>query len=92
MSVEGPRPHMLQHTLEYKNIVDTYLLRHTVKPGVTGLAQSRGLRGEVHTAQDIKKRVETDIEYIRQWSMLMDLHIIWKTIWLSLKWIRVNKS
>ncbi len=85
MSVVGPRPHMLQHTLEYKKIVDTYLLRHTVKPGVTGLAQSRGLRGEVHTAQDIKRRVETDIEYIRQWSIWMDLQIIWKTILLSLK-------
>lgn len=83
MSVVGPRPHMLKHTEEYKNIVNSFMHRHTIKPGITGLAQVSGYRGEVRTKEDIARRVEMDINYIRNWNFWLDLGIIWKTIWLT---------
>jgi Undecaprenyl-phosphate glucose phosphotransferase len=85
MSVVGPRPHMLAHTEEYQKIIKTFMQRHIVKPGITGLAQVSGYRGEIRTSHDIANRVELDIEYIRQWSIFLDIQIIWKTIWLSFK-------
>jgi putative colanic acid biosynthesis UDP-glucose lipid carrier transferase len=83
MSVVGPRPHMLKHTEEYKNLVNSFMHRHTVKPGITGLAQVSGYRGEIRTQEDIANRVELDINYIRNWNFWLDLGIIWKTIWLT---------
>lgn len=82
MSVVGPRPHMLRHTESYRRIVRSFMLRHTVKPGITGLAQVNGFRGEIKTPDDIQRRVELDIEYIRHWKFELDLRIIGRTCWL----------
>lgn len=82
MSVVGPRPHMLSYTEAYSKKIDTYnfIFRHNVKPGVTGLAQVKGFRGEVRSDEDIVNRVKYDIFYIENWSVLLDLNIIGKTI------------
>lgn len=79
MSVVGPRPHMLSQSDIFKKIVDKYMVRHFVKPGITGLAQIRGYRGEIETNDDIINRVELDIFYIENWSFVMDISIILKT-------------
>jgi putative colanic acid biosynthesis UDP-glucose lipid carrier transferase len=80
MSVVGPRPHMLKHTDEYANKVDKYMLRHFVKPGITGLAQVRGYRGEIEKDSDILNRIKFDIFYIENWSFFLDLKIIVQTM------------
>ena len=80
MSIVGPRPHAIAHNELYRNIVDGYMLRHKVKPGITGLAQVSGWRGETDTLDKMRKRVECDLAYIRNWSLLLDLRIIFKTI------------
>ena len=80
MSVVGPRPHMLKHTYEYANKVDKYMLRHFVKPGITGLAQIRGYRGEIEKDSDILNRIKFDIFYIENWSFFLDLKIIVQTM------------
>lgn len=81
MSVVGPRPHMLAHTDQYREEVETYMIRHFVKPGITGLAQVRGYRGETKELQAMRKRVECDITYIENWSFLLDMKIIFQTVW-----------
>jgi putative colanic acid biosynthesis UDP-glucose lipid carrier transferase len=80
MSIVGPRPHAIAHNELYRNIVDGYMLRHKVKPGITGLAQVSGWRGETDTLVKMQKRVECDLAYIRNWSLFLDLRIIFKTI------------
>ena len=85
MSVIGPRPHMLKHTDEYRQIVKHFMLRHTVKPGITGLAQINGYRGEIKKPEDIKRRVELDVQYIENWSFTLDLKILLLTFWVLLK-------
>ena len=85
MSVVGPRPHMLSHTEMYANKVDKFMVRHFVKPGITGLAQVSGYRGEVETDKDIIGRVKYDIFYIENWSLLLDLKIIIQTIFKAIK-------
>ncbi len=80
MSVVGPRPHMVKHTNEYAASVDKYMVRHFVKPGITGLAQVRGYRGEIETENDIQNRIKFDIFYIENWSMFLDLKIIVQTV------------
>jgi putative colanic acid biosynthesis UDP-glucose lipid carrier transferase len=80
MSVVGPRPHLEILSLEYQKDVDDYLKRHIVKPGITGLAQTNGCRGEVRKRSDIKNRVRFDIFYIENWSFLLDIKIIIKTV------------
>ena len=80
MSVVGPRPHMLKHTDEYASKVDKYMVRHFVKPGITGLAQVRGYRGEIEKDSDIQNRIKFDIFYIENWSFLLDLKIIVQTV------------
>lgn len=80
MSVVGPRPHMLSHTDMYASKVDKFMVRHFVKPGITGLAQVSGYRGEVENDKDIIGRVRYDIFYIENWSILLDLKIIIQTI------------
>lgn len=80
MSVVGPRPHMVKHTNEYATSVDKYMVRHFVKPGITGLAQVRGYRGEIETENDIQNRIKFDIFYIENWSMFLDLKIIVQTV------------
>ena len=80
MSVVGPRPHLESLSLEYQKDVKDYLKRHIVKPGITGLAQVSGYRGEIKNRTDIKNRVRFDIFYIENWSFLLDLKIIIKTV------------
>ena len=80
MSVVGPRPHMVKHTNEYASIVDKYMVRHFVKPGITGLAQVRGYRGEIERDMDIQNRIKFDIFYIENWSMFLDFKIMVQTV------------
>ena len=80
MSIVGPRPHAIEHNEFYKEQVDQYMLRHMVKPGITGWAQVNGLRGETDTLDKMKKRVEYDLYYIENWSLWFDLKIIILTI------------
>ncbi len=80
MSVVGPRPHMLSQSKLFKKVVDKYMVRHFVKPGVTGLAQVKGYRGEIETDEDIINRVKYDLFYIENWSFVLDLNIITRTI------------
>ncbi len=80
MSIVGPRPHMLIQTEQYSQVVQSFMFRHTVKPGITGLAQVSGYRGEIKNVEDIKNRVEKDIHYIRNWRFSMDLWIVLKTL------------
>ena len=82
MSIVGPRPHMLKHTDEFTQMVDDYMLRHQVKPGVTGWSQVNGFRGEIKKVEDIRNRVKYDLWYIDNWSFLLDLRIIFKTMTL----------
>lgn len=81
MSVVGPRPHMLVHTEEYSQIIDKYLFRHFITPGITGHAQVHGLRGGTMDPELMKKRVEYDSWYIENWSLILDLKIIMITVW-----------
>jgi len=85
MSVVGPRPHMLKHTEEYKSMVNNFMIRHSIKPGITGYAQVRGYRGEIKKTKDMKERVKQDISYIENWSLLLDFKIIFLTITKLLK-------
>lgn len=80
MSVVGPRPHAVAHNEEYRKLIPGYMLRHKVKPGITGLAQIRGWRGETDTLDKMEKRVECDLEYIRTWSIWLDVLIIFLTV------------
>ncbi|MBQ1697597.1 MAG: sugar transferase [Bacteroidales bacterium] len=80
MSVVGPRPHMLAHTEYYSQRISDYMIRHYVKPGITGWAQTHGERGETKEVEDMARRVEKDIWYVEHWSLSLDLHIIVKTI------------
>lgn len=85
MSVVGPRPHMVSHTNMYAKKIDKFMVRHFVKPGITGLAQTSGFRGEVETDKDIIGRVKYDIFYIENWSLLLDLKIIFQTFVNAIK-------
>lgn len=80
MSVVGPRPHMLKHTEEYSKLIDKYMVRHLVKPGVTGWSQVTGFRGETKELKDMAGRIKGDIWYIEHWSFWLDLYIIYKTV------------
>ncbi|MFT4753500.1 MAG: putative colanic acid biosynthesis UDP-glucose lipid carrier transferase [Salibacteraceae bacterium] len=80
MSVVGPRPHMVKHTREFSSVVDRYMLRHFVKPGITGLAQTMGFRGETKSTHEIKGRVTLDRFYIENWNFFLDIKIIYLTI------------
>ncbi len=80
MSVVGPRPHMLKHTEDYRKIIGSYMVRHFVKPGVTGWAQINGFRGATETSEKMERRVHYDVYYIEHWSFSFDLEIIGKTI------------
>lgn len=80
MSVVGPRPHMLKHTAEYSKLINHFMVRHFAKPGITGLAQVSGFRGETRYIDQMEGRVKKDIEYIENWTFLLDLKIIVKTV------------
>jgi len=81
MSVAGPRPHLIAHDEEFSNLLRTYYTRHYVKPGITGLAQTKGYRGEISEFQLLEKRIHFDLEYINRWSLLLDIQIVFATIW-----------
>ena len=80
MSIVGPRPHAIEHHQQFKGLVDDYMLRHKVKPGITGWAQINGWRGETDTIEKMRKRVEFDLYYIENWSLWFDLRIILLTV------------
>jgi len=80
MSVVGPRPHAVAMNEEYRSRIPGYMLRHKVRPGLTGLAQINGLRGETNTLEKMEKRVEYDLEYFSKWSLWLDLKISFRTI------------
>ncbi|WP_221016031.1 undecaprenyl-phosphate glucose phosphotransferase, partial [Klebsiella pneumoniae] len=88
MSVVGPRPHAVSHNEQYRSLIQGYMLRHKVKPGITGLAQINGWRGETDTLEKMEKRIEYDLLYIRGWSIWLDLKIIFLTIFKGF----INKS
>ncbi len=88
MSIVGPRPHAVAHNEEYRKLVEGYMLRHKVKPGITGWAQINGWRGETDTLDKMEKRIEFDLEYIRNWSLFFDLKIVFLTIFKGF----VNKN
>ncbi len=80
MSMVGPRPHAIEHNTDYDQRIRAYMTRHRIKPGITGLAQVNGYRGETDTLDKMKKRVEYDMQYINNWSLWLDLKILLKTI------------
>ena len=80
MSIVGPRPHMLAHTEQYSDLIGKYMVRHFVKPGITGWAQVTGFRGETSELWQMEGRVERDIYYIQHWSIWLDLRIVWMTV------------
>ncbi|MGM0634654.1 MAG: exopolysaccharide biosynthesis polyprenyl glycosylphosphotransferase [Bacteroidota bacterium] len=85
MSVVGPRPHMVSHTHIYAERIDKFMVRHFIKPGITGLAQVSGFRGEVETDYDIISRVKYDIFYLENWSILLDIKIVFLTIYNAIR-------
>ena len=84
MSIVGPRPHALAHTEQYRALIGPYMMRHKVKPGITGWAQVNGLRGETDTVDKMRARVEHDLEYLHRWSLALDLRIVARTVALVL--------
>lgn len=85
MSVVGPRPHMLKHTNDYNDLIHNFMVRHFVKPGITGLAQVSGHRGETKEVVDMKRRVNADIDYVLNWSLIKDIKICFLTVIVTLK-------
>jgi len=85
MSVVGPRPHAIAHNEMYRKLIRRYMIRHKVKPGITGLAQVNGLRGETSSLDSMQMRIEYDLAYLRSWSLLLDLQIVLKTIFVVLR-------
>jgi putative colanic acid biosynthesis UDP-glucose lipid carrier transferase len=80
MSLVGPRPHAVAHNEEYRRLIDGYMIRHKVNPGITGWAQIHGLRGETTTVEDMRARVQYDLDYLRNWSVWLDLQIMLRTV------------
>jgi len=85
MSIVGPRPHAIAHNEQYRKLIKSYMIRHKVRPGITGWAQVNGLRGETATVEKMKARIEYDLDYLRHWSLKLDLQIIWKTLFVVLR-------
>ena len=80
MSIVGPRPHAVSQNEEFRQKIDGYMMRHKIKPGITGWAQINGWRGETDTLEKMEKRLQFDLEYIRIWSVWLDLRIIFLTV------------
>ena len=85
MSIVGPRPHAVAHNEMYRKLIKGYMVRHKVRPGMTGWAQVNGLRGETETLDKMQARIEHDLEYLRNWSLRLDLYIIFKTFFVVLR-------
>jgi putative colanic acid biosynthesis UDP-glucose lipid carrier transferase len=79
MSIVGPRPHAVAHNEQYRKLIAGYMLRHKVRPGITGWAQVNGFRGETENIEKMRKRVDYDLDYLRHWSLASDLEIMWRT-------------
>jgi putative colanic acid biosynthesis UDP-glucose lipid carrier transferase len=88
MSLVGPRPHAVAHNEQYRRLISGYMVRHKVKPGITGWAQVNGLRGETDTVDKMRKRIEYDLDYLRRWSLGFDVSILLKTALIV--WRRTN--
>jgi len=85
MSIVGPRPHAVAHNETYRKLIKGYMMRHKVKPGITGWAQVNGLRGETESVEKMKARIDYDLDYLRNWSLRFDLSIILKTVVVVLR-------
>src|SRR5256712_8173654 len=85
MSIVGPRPHAVAHNELYRKLIRGYMIRHKVRPGITGLAQVNGYRGETETVEKMKARIDYDLAYLRSWSVLLDLQIVLKTVVVVLR-------
>jgi len=85
MSIVGPRPHAVAHNEMYRKLIKGYMVRHKVKPGITGWAQVNGFRGETDTLDKMQGRIDYDLDYLRNWSLWLDLYIIFKTVRLVFK-------
>jgi putative colanic acid biosynthesis UDP-glucose lipid carrier transferase len=85
MSLVGPRPHAVAHNEQYRRIIDGYMLRHKVQPGMTGWAQINGFRGATDTLEQMRQRVAYDLDYLRRWSPWVDIQILWRTVWLVIR-------
>jgi putative colanic acid biosysnthesis UDP-glucose lipid carrier transferase len=85
MSIVGPRPHAVAHNELYRKLIKSYMIRHKVKPGITGWAQVNGFRGETDDIDKMKGRIEYDLDYLRNWSLRLDLKIIVKTVFVVFK-------
>jgi len=85
MSVVGPRPHMIKHTEDYNVHINNFMVRHFVKPGITGLAQVSGYRGEIKKVSDMRRRIKSDIDYVQNWSLVKDIKICFLTVFNTLK-------
>ena len=82
MSVVGPRPHAVAHNETYRKLIKSYMVRHKVRPGITGWAQVNGLRGETETLDKMRARIEYDLDYLRHWSLKLDFAILWRTLFV----------
>jgi putative colanic acid biosynthesis UDP-glucose lipid carrier transferase len=85
MSIVGPRPHAVAHNELYRKLIRGYMLRHKVKPGITGWAQVNGLRGETEVLEKMQARIEYDLNYLQNWSIWLDLWIIMRTVWVVMR-------
>ncbi len=85
MSLVGPRPHATAHNEQYRKLIRGYMMRHKVRPGITGMAQAYGSRGETDTLDKMEARIELDHRYIREWSLWMDLRIMFRTVFVVLR-------
>ncbi len=85
MSLVGPRPHAVAHNEHYRKLVSGYMLRHKVRPGITGLAQVNGLRGETVNLELMYRRVQFDLEYLNNWSLGLDIRILFRTLSIFLR-------
>ena len=85
MSLVGPRPHMIKHTTDYSKVVDEYMVRQFIKPGITGWAQINGYRGEINNPEQIKMRVNKDLWYLENWTLWLDIQILFLTVYYVFK-------
>jgi putative colanic acid biosynthesis UDP-glucose lipid carrier transferase len=85
MSIVGPRPHAVAHNEQYRGLINGYMVRHKVRPGITGWAQINGFRGETETVEMMKRRIEYDLDYLNHWSLSFDLWIILRTVLVMVK-------
>jgi putative colanic acid biosynthesis UDP-glucose lipid carrier transferase len=90
MSIVGPRPHAVAHNELYRKQIKGYMLRHKVRPGITGWAQVNGFRGETDTLDKMEARIAYDLDYLRRWSLLLDLLIIARTVKVSTRAITLT--